>query len=83
MEVEKCRPTPENEAQRAAEQQKVGHIGPEKRVNFLPEPQTWLLAPMLNVAPLMDNASIRDFQGGTDSHVADALERTLLLLGYD
>ena len=28
----------------------------------------------------MDNASIRDFQGGTGSHVADALERTLLLL---
>ena len=27
----------------------------------------------------MDNASIRDFQGGTGSYVADALERTLLL----
>ena len=62
MEVEKCCPTPEKEAQRAAEQQKVGHIGPEKRVNFLPEPQIWLTALMLNVAPLMDNASIRDFQ---------------------
>ena len=29
---------------------------------------------------MMDNASIRDFRGGTGSHVADALERTLLLL---
>ena len=34
---------------------------------------------MLNGAPLMDNASNRDFQGGTGSHVVDALERTLLL----
>jgi len=34
---------------------------------------------MLNEAPLMDSASIRDFQGGTDSHMVDALERTLLL----
>ena len=35
---------------------------------------------MLNGAPLMDNASIKDLQGGTGNHVADALERTLLLL---
>ena len=34
---------------------------------------------MLNRAPLIDNAFIRDFQGGTNSHVADGLERTLLL----
>jgi len=27
----------------------------------------------------MDNASIRDFQGGEGTYVADALERTLLL----
>ena len=45
----------------------------------MPEPQAWLPAPMLNGAPLMDNASIRDFQGGIGSHVADVLERTLLL----
>ena len=45
----------------------------------MPEPQAWLPAPMLNGAPLMDNASIRDFQGGISSHVADVLERTLLL----
>ena len=37
---------------------------------------------MLNGARLMDNASIRDFQGGTGDHVADALERTLLLPSY-
>ena len=34
---------------------------------------------MLNGAPLMDNASVMNFQGGTGSHMADALERALLL----
>ena len=34
---------------------------------------------MLNEAPLMDIVSIKDFQGGISSNVADALERTLLL----
>ena len=36
VEVEKSRPTPEEEVQRAAKQQKVGHKGLEKRV--VPEP---------------------------------------------
>ena len=80
VEVEKSHPTIEEEAQRAAKQQKFGHKRPERRVDPLPEPQAWLPAPMFNGAPLMDNASIKDFQGGTASHVADALERTLLLL---
>ena len=80
VKVEKSCPTIEEEAQRAAKQQKVKHKGPEKRVDPLPEPQAWLPTPMPNGAPLMDNASIRDFQGGTGSHVANALERTLLLL---
>ena len=80
VEVEKSYPAIEEEAQRAAKQQKVKHKGPEKRVDPLPEPQAWLPTPMPNGAPLMDNASIRDFQGGTGSHVANALERTLLLL---
>ena len=78
VQVEKSRPTPKEEAQRAAKQQKVGHRGPKKRVDPLPEPQAWLPAPMLNGAPLMDNASMRDFQGGTGSHMADALEMNLL-----
>ena len=80
MEAEKSCLSPENEAQRAAKQQRVEHRGLEKRVESLPEPQAWFSAPMLNEAPLMDTASIRDFQGGTGNHVADALERTLLLL---
>jgi len=61
MEVEKSRPTLEEEAQRAAKQQKVKHRGSDKRIDPLLEPQAWLLAPMLNGGPLMDNASIRDF----------------------
>ena len=61
VEAERSRPTSEEDSQRAAKQQKVEHIGPEKRVDPLPEPQAWLLAPMLNGAPLMDNASIKDF----------------------
>ena len=33
----------------------------------------------LNKAPLLDDASIRDFQGGTAGYVADAVEQSLLL----
>ena len=34
---------------------------------------------MLSGKPLMDDASIRDFNGGIGCHVASALEQTLLL----
>ena len=44
-----------------------------------PEPQAWLLAPMLGGEPLIDDALIRDFNGGIGCHVASALEQTLLL----
>ena len=43
------------------------------------EPQAWLPAPMLGGEPLMDDASIRDFNGGIRCHVASAVEQTLLL----
>ena len=43
------------------------------------EPQAWLLAPMLGGEPLMDDALIRDFNGGIGCYVASALEQTLLL----
>ena len=39
VEVDKSHPTPEDEAQQAAKRQKVGHKGPEKRVDLLLEPQ--------------------------------------------
>ena len=34
---------------------------------------------MLGIKPLMDDTSIRDFNGGIGCHVASALEQTLLL----
>ena len=34
---------------------------------------------MLYEAPLMDDASLRDFRGGEGAYVANALERSLLL----
>ena len=82
METERPRPTSEEEAHRAAKQQKVSHA-PSRRVErtdsqFI-EPQAWLPAPMLDGEPLMDDASIRDFNGGIECHVASALEQTLLL----
>ena len=35
---------------------------------------------MLHGEPLMDNTSFRDFNKGKGTYVADALERSLLLL---
>ena len=82
LETGKPRPTNEEEAHRAAKQQKVSHA-PSRRVkradSQFPEPQAWLLAPMLGGELLMDDASIWDFNGGIGCHVASALEQTLLL----
>ena len=69
----------EGEASRAQKQLKIGHQGQGKEVNAQPAPQAWLPAPMLHGEPLMDNASIRNFQGNKSTYVADELERTLLL----
>ena len=44
-----------------------------------PEPQAWLPAPMLHGEPLMDNTSLRDFNKGESTYVADAVERSSLL----
>ena len=78
----KSRPTREEEAQRAAKQQKVSQASKRgvERIDVQPlEPQAWLPAPMLGGEPLMDDASIRDFNGGIGCHVTLALEQTLLL----
>ena len=82
METGRSCPTCEDEAQRAAKQQKVSQVPSRgvKRTDIqLPEPQAWLPAPMLGGEPLMDDASMRDFNGGIGCHVALALEETLLL----
>ena len=82
--VETRRPclTSEEEAQQAAKQQKVSHTpsqGAERGDIQPPEPQAWFPTPMLGGEPLMDDTSIRDFNGGIGCHVASALEQTLLL----
>ena len=69
----------EDEGRRASKQLKVTPQGQEKEVDFQPEPQAWLPAPMLHGEPLMDNASLRDFNKGEGTYVADAVERSLLL----
>ena len=82
METGRSRPTREEEVQRVAKQQKVSQISSRgvERSDIQPsEPQAWLPAPMLGGEPLMDNASIKDFNGGIGCHVASALEQTLLL----
>ena len=78
----KSRPTREEDAQRAAKQQKTRHQatrGQEKSDSQHPEPQAWLPAPMHGGEPLRDDASIRDFNGGIGCHVASAIEEALLL----
>ena len=82
--MEARRPCPSNKekAHRASKQQKTSHApsrGAERVDIQLLEPQAWLPAPMLGNEPLMDDASIRDFNGGIGCHVASGLEETLLL----
>ena len=82
MKTGRARPSNEDEAHRASKQQKTSHgpsRGMEKEDIQLPEPQAWLLAPMLGGEPPMNDASIRDFNGGIGCHVASTLEETLLL----
>ena len=82
MEVGRTHPSNEEEAHRASKQQKTSHApsqGAEREDIQFPEPQAWLPAPMLGGKPLIDDASIRDFNGGIGCHVASALEQTLLL----
>ena len=82
METERPRPTSEKKAHRVEKQQKVSHApsrGVERADSQFPETQAWLPAPMLGGEPLIDDESIRDFNGGIGCHVASALEQTLLL----
>ena len=82
METGRPRPTSEEDAHTAAKQQKVSHApsrGVEKVDSQFLEPQAWLSALMLSGEPLMDDASIRDFNEGIKCHVTSALEQTLLL----
>ena len=82
MEIGRPRSTSEVDAHTIAKQQKVSHApsrGVERTNSQFPEPQAWLLTPMLGGEPLMDDASIMDFNGGIGCHVASDLEQTFLL----
>ena len=82
MEPERPRPSSEEEAHRPSKQQRTSHAlsqGSERGDVQLPEPQAWLPTLMLGGEPLMDDASIRNFNGGISCHVASILEETLLL----
>ena len=82
MEPERPRLLNEEEVHRPSKQQRTSHApsrGSEMGDIQLPEPQAWLPAPMLGGEPLMDDASIRDFNGGIGCHVASVLEETLRL----
>ena len=72
-------PHEEDEGRWASKQLKVASPGQEKEVDVQPEPQAWLLAPMLHGEPLTDNASLKDFNKGEGTYVADTVERSLLL----
>ena len=69
----------EDEGRRASKQLRITPQGQEKEVVVQPEPQAWLPAPMFHGEPLMDNASLRDFNRGEGIYMADALQRSLLL----
>ncbi|XP_050291679.1 uncharacterized protein LOC126732728 [Quercus robur] len=72
-------PPYEDKVQRASKQAKTGQKGAEKRNDPQIGPSTRLPTPMLNGEPLLANASIHDFQGGTAGYVVDAVEQALLL----
>ena len=77
IEIGRPRPSNEEEAHRATKQQKTSHApsqGTERADSQFQKPQIWLPAPMLGGEPLMDDASIRDFNRGIGCHVASVLE---------
>ena len=69
----------EDEGRRASKKLRVTPQVQEKEVVVQPEPQAWLPALMLHGEPLMDDASLRDFNKGEGTYVVDTLERSLLL----
>ena len=61
MDTGKIHPSQEDEAQRAAKKIKIGQKGVEGRSEPQDAPPAWLPAPMLDGAPLLATASIREF----------------------
>ena len=82
METGRTRSSSEEEAHRPTKQLKISNApsrGLERGEVQQPQPQAWLPAPMLRGEPLVDDASIRDYNGGIGCHVALALKESLLL----
>ena len=82
METGRTCSSSEEEAHRPTKQLKISNVpsrGLERGEVQQPQPQAWLPAPMLGGEPLIDDASIRDYNGGIGCQVASALEETLLL----
>ena len=82
VDVGKSCPTREEDAQRAAKQQKTRHQAPrgqERSDSQFSESQAWLPAPMHGGEPLRDDASIKDFNGDIGCHIASAIVEDFLL----
>ena len=82
METGRTRSSSEEEAHRPTKQLKISNApsrGLERGEVQQHQPQAWLPAPILGGEPLIDDASIRDYNGGIGCQVASALEETLLL----
>ena len=62
----------EDEGWQASKQLNIAPQGQEKEVDVQPEPQAWLPALMLHGEPLMDNASLRDFNKGEGTYVSSS-----------
>ncbi|XP_065632607.1 uncharacterized protein LOC136068822 [Quercus suber] len=70
----------EDNTLRPSKQLKISGKSQDRQVDTISsEAHAWLPAPMLHGEPLKDDASLRDFNEGEGVHVADALERCLLL----
>ena len=59
---------------KGAKQPRVTQTQVDKRSKSLVAVPAWTPAMILDRAPLLTNASIRNFQGGTAGYVADAAE---------
>ena len=82
MKTGRPRSSTEEEAHKPTKQQRTSHApsrGSERGDIQLPEPQARLPAPMLGGEPMIDDASLRDYNEGIGCHVASVLEETLLL----
>ena len=79
MEAGQTLPPQGDEVQKVPKQAKTGQREAEKRSDPQVGPPAWLPTPMLNGEPLLANAFICDFQGGTVGYVADIVEQALLL----